>query len=206
MIAVICNLSKILACSLALAGQGDFFSAVAAKALEQTKVRVVYDPAYTKIPYPGGDVAANRGVCTDVVIRTYRALGIDLQKEVHEDMAAHFAEYPKSFGLKRPDTNIDHRRVPNLRRFFERMGASVPVTKDAADYLPGDLVTWDLGDGQQHIGIVSDKSAGFFTKRKQIVHNIGQGQVLEDVLFDWPINGHYRYRPGALSTRPGDGT
>lgn len=166
---------------------------VARAALELTRVKVVYDPAYVKIPYPNGDVPPTRGVCTDVVIRAYRALGVDLQREVHEDMAAHFALYPKRFGLKRPDTNIDHRRVPNLKVFFERHGQALPVTTDADDYLSGDLVTWDLGTGQEHIGIVAEAKAGFFSKRRKVVHNIGSGQVVEDVLFDLPITGHYRY-------------
>lgn len=175
------------------ASETAFLEKVARAAVETTRTKVVYDGSYVKIPYPNGDVAPNRGVCTDVVIRTYRAVGIDLQKEVHEDMAASFAAYPKTFGLKRPDPNIDHRRVPNLKAFFERHGQSLPRTTDAADYRPGDLVTWDLGTGQEHIGVVSDRKAGIFTSRYQVVHNIGAGQVLEDVLFDLPITGHYRY-------------
>src|SRR5262249_39402167 len=123
----------------------------------------------------------------------YRALGIDLQKEVHEDMEASFAAYPKVFGLKRPDPNIDHRRVPNLQTFFTRKGVSLPVTPSPEDYLPGDLLTWDLSSGLKHIGVVSDRKAHLFSARRQIVHNIGAGQVYEDVLFSWPITGHYRY-------------
>jgi uncharacterized protein YijF (DUF1287 family) len=179
------------------AEESRFLDRVAAAAFERTKESVVYDPAYVRIPYPNGDVPPGRGVCTDVVIRTYRALGIDLQKEVHEDMAANFAVYPKDFGLRRPDRNIDHRRVPNLRKFFERHGQTLPITREASDYRPGDIVTWDLGTGQQHIGIVSDRRAALFGSRRKIVHNIGAGQVLEDVLFDWPITGHYRFFGGS---------
>jgi len=170
-----------------------FLDRIAAAAFERTHSKVTYNPAYFKIPYPNGDVPASQGVCTDVVIRTYRALGIDLQKDVHEDMAANFSAYPKAFALKRTDRNIDHRRVPNLRRFFERHGRSLPVTKESGDYLAGDLVTWDLGSGQQHIGVVADKKVGILLGRRKIVHNIGVGEVIEDVLFDWPITGHYRY-------------
>ena len=161
-------------------------------AMEQTRHAVTYDPAYTRIPYPGGDVPANRGVCTDVVIRAYRKAGIDLQKEVHEDMRRAFAAYPKSWGLTRPDTNIDHRRVPNLMTFFKRRGAAIPVTRDPADYLPGDLVTWNLTSGVPHIGVVVDAKSGDGT-RHLIVHNIGAGPQVEDVLFAWTVTGHYRY-------------
>ena len=172
--------------------QRDFAGRLVAAALERTKHRVVYDPAYVKIAYPGGDVAPGRGVCTDVVIRAYRALGIDLQKEVHEDMRRHFGLYPKRWGLAAPDTNIDHRRVPNLRTFFARHGKKPAVTQNPSDYLPGDLVTWNLDSGVPHIGIVTDRR-GPDKKRFLIVHNIGAGPQLEDVLFAWKITGHYRY-------------
>ncbi len=161
-------------------------------ALSLTHDTVLYDPAYFAIPYPNGDVPADRGVCTDVVIRTYRKLGIDLQKEVHEDMKAHFGAYPKIWGLKNPDTNIDHRRVPNLMTFFARQGAQQPVTENGHDYLPGDLVTWDLGGGLTHIGIVVNRKSDDH-RRYLIVHNIGSGQVLSDCLFDYQVTGHYRY-------------
>ncbi|MBA5628869.1 DUF1287 domain-containing protein [Moheibacter lacus] len=158
---------------------------------------IVYDPSYFVIPYPNGEIPEGKGVCTDVVVRTYRALGIDLQKEVHEDMAANFSTYPKIWGLTKPDTNIDHRRVPNLMVFFSRFGTEKPMTKDAEDYLPGDIVCWRLQNGMTHIGVVVDK----LSKDKnhyQIVHNIGSGQVLEDVLFDYEIIGHYFYAPNSL--------
>ena len=169
-----------------------FLSQFAAAALERTQHAVRYDPAYVRLQYPGGDVPADTGVCTDEVIRVYRALGIDLQKEVHEDMAAHFTAYPTKWGRREPDANIDHRRVPNLMVFFSRKGESLPITDRAEDYAPGDLVTWDLGRGLTHIGMVVDRKA-VFTRRYMIVHNIGAGPKMDDVLFDWKITGHYRY-------------
>lgn len=161
-------------------------------ALALTDDFVVYDPSYFSIPYPGGDVPANKGVCTDVVIRAYRRLDIDLQREVHEDMAANFAKYPKLWGLTRTDRNIDHRRVPNLMIFFARHGQELPITDRAEDYLPGDIVCWRLPGGATHIGIVTDRLAAR-SHRPKIVHNIGFGQNLADCLFDWEIIGHYRY-------------
>lgn len=169
-----------------------FGARLAEAALTLTKDQVRYDPTYRVLPYPNGDVPANIGVCTDVVIRAYRKLGIDLQQKVHEDMKANFSAYPKTWGLKRPDTNIDHRRVPNLARFFERKGAKLPVTQRGTDYQPGDIVTWILDGGLTHIGLVSAKTADG-GRHYQIVHNIGSGQVLEDVLFDYTITGHYRW-------------
>ncbi|GGB71357.1 DUF1287 domain-containing protein [Flavobacterium suaedae] len=163
-------------------------------ALSLTKDHVVYDGSYRQIPYPNGDVPKNIGVCTDVVIRAYRKLGIDLQKEVHEDMKANFSKYPKTWGLKSTDTNIDHRRVPNLQVFFTRKGTSLPVTKNADDYKPGDLVTWMLTPSLPHIGIVVNRKSAD-GKRYMIVHNIGRGQELEDCLFNYNISGHYRYNP-----------
>lgn len=154
---------------------------------------IVYDPAYVKLKYPGGDVPANTGVCTDVVIRAYRKLGIDLQKEVHEDMKTNFGLYPKNWGRKTPDSNIDHRRVPNLMVFFGRKGTKKPMTKNAADYLPGDIVCWDLNGRQLHIGLIVNKKSSD-GKRYLIVHNIGSGQVVEDILFAWKIIGHYSYK------------
>jgi uncharacterized protein YijF (DUF1287 family) len=169
-----------------------FLRQFAAAALERTQHAVHYDPAYVRLAYPGGDVPADTGVCTDEVIRAYRAIGIDLQKEVHDDMAANFAAYPRKWGRRGPDPNIDHRRVPNLMVFFSRKGESLPITDRAADYAPGDLVTWDLGGGLTHIGMVVDRKT-LFTRRYMIVHNIGAGPKMEDVLFDWKITGHYRY-------------
>jgi uncharacterized protein YijF (DUF1287 family) len=162
---------------------------------EQTHHSVSYDSAYTRIAYPMGDVAANRGVCSDVAIRAYRAIGIDLQQKVHEDMAAHFALYPKNWGLKRPDSNIDHRRVPNLEVFFKRFGTSLPLTRKASDYMPGDLVTYRLMGKLPHIAIVSDQYALLDRSRPLIIHNIGWGPKQEDSLFIMgaEITGHFRY-------------
>jgi len=162
-------------------------------ALELTAQNVTYDPSYFSIDYPNGDVPSDKGVCTDVVIRAYRKLGVDLQKEVHEDMKANFGAYPKIWGLKSTDKNIDHRRVPNLMVFFKRNGAEKPITKNPNDYLPGAIVCWNLGGAITHIGIVVDKKSRD-GKRNLIVHNIGGGQVLEDCLFDYTIIGHYRYK------------
>ena len=161
-------------------------------ALSLTHQQVSYDPSYFKIAYPNGDIPSDKGVCTDVVIRAYRLIGIDLQKEVHEDMLKHFNLYPNLWGLHHTDTNIDHRRVPNLMKFFERKGTVLPITNNAGDYLPGDIVCWDLGNGQTHIGIVVNKKSNDKI-RYLIVHNIGRGQELSDCLFDFKIIGHYRY-------------
>ncbi len=166
---------------------------LAEAALQLTKQKVRYDAAYVVIPYPGGDVPAHIGVCTDVVIRAYRKIGIDLQKEVHEDMRKNFSVYPKKWGLKSTDRNIDHRRVPNLMTFFARKGASLKVTNNAAEYRPGNVVSWDLPNNLTHIGIVSHKRTAD-GKRPLIVHNIGAGQVLEDVLFAYKITGNYNYK------------
>ena len=173
-------------------GQTSFSKRLSDAALELTRQKVTYDPAYFKIDYPSGDIPANKGVCTDVIIRAYRKLGIDLQKEVHEDIIANFRKYPQKWGLLGPDKNIDHRRVPNLMTFFERKGAVKPMTNKPADYMPGDLVCWDLGGGITHIGIVVDKKSSDGT-RNLIVHNIGGGQVLADCLFEFKIIGHYTY-------------
>ena len=161
-------------------------------AIELTKQRVVYDPSYFSIPYPNGDVPEGKGVCTDVVIRAYRKLGIDLQKEVHEDMKANFAKYPKNWGLSRTDRNIDHRRVPNLMTFFSRYGTVKKISDNPADYIAGDIVCWDLGGGTTHIGIVNNRKSTDGL-RPLIVHNIGAGQVIEDCLFRYKIIGHYSY-------------
>lgn len=162
-------------------------------ALELTKQHVVYDPSYFSIDYPNGDVPNDKGVCTDVVIRAYRKIGIDLQKEVHEDMKTNFSAYPKIWGLKTTDKNIDHRRVPNLMTFFKRKGAEKSISDKANDYLPGDIICWNLGGAITHIGIVVDKKSKD-GNRNLIVHNIGGGQVLMDCLFDYKIIGHYRYK------------
>ena len=171
-----------------------FLEKLSTAAIERTHHIVRYDPKYVPIPYPGGDVPADSGVCSDEVIRAYRALGIDLQKEVHEDIAANFSAYPNHvrWMLLHPDSNIDHRRVPNLMVFFSRNGTSLPNSKRAEDYGPGELVTWDLGGGVPHIGIVVDRKAEQ-SGRYMVVHNIGAGPKMEDVLFSWKITGHYRY-------------
>ena len=153
-----------------------------------------YDPAYFSIKYPNGDIPKNKGVCTDVIIRCYRKLNIDLQKEVHEDMVANFSEYPnlKKWGMTKTDTNIDHRRVPNLEIFFERKGIKLPVSEDVKDYKTGEIVTWMINEKLPHIGIITNKKSED-GKRNLIVHNVGGGQVLEDCLFEYKIVGHYRY-------------
>jgi len=158
----------------------------AAKAIIDPSIR--YDPVYVQIKYPMGDVDPRTGVCTDVVIRAYRGIGIDLQKELHEDIRANFNVYPsqKRWGLTKPDRNIDHRRVPNLMKFFSRKGKSLKITDNPSDYKPGSIVCWDLGGGILHIGIVLDNP-------QSIIHNIGGGQVVEDILFRWKIIGHYSY-------------
>ena len=173
--------------------QTDFFSKLSESAISLTYQKVIYDPKYYVIKYPNGDVPSDRGVCTDVVIRAYRKLGTDLQTEVHEDMKSNFSVYPKNWGLKTTDKNIDHRRVPNLMKFFERHNARLSITDNSVDYKPGDLVCWNLGGAITHIGIVVDKKSSD-GKRNLIVHNIGGGQVLADCLFEYKIIGHYRYR------------
>lgn len=175
------------------ASQRDFLRRLVSAAKERTNHAVRYDPAYVRIPYPGGDVPADTGVCTDEVIRSYRVLGIDLQKEVHEDMVRNFSAYPRKWKWisGKPDSNIDHRRVPNLMVFFRRKGESLPTSTRAEDYSPGDLVTYDLGGNVPHIGIVVDRKGA--SGRYMIEHNIGQGPKIEDVLFNWKITGHYRY-------------
>lgn len=174
--------------------KNDFQQKLSEAAILLTKDKVVYDPAYVSIKYPNGDVPKNKGVCTDVIIRAYRKLGIDLQKEVHEDMKANFTLYPnlKKWGLKKTDTNIDHRRVPNLEIFFSRKGEKLKVSQNPNDYKTGELVTWMINDKLPHIGIITNKKSPD-GKRPMIVHNVGAGQVLEDCLFDYTIVGHYKY-------------
>ena len=172
----------------------DTFSSenISKAAIELTKQEVKYDGSYYSIPYPNGDVPNGLGVCTDVVIRTYRSLGLDLQKEIHEDMKNNFDKYPKIWGLKKPDKNIDHRRVPNQMTYFERQGSSLTITNKSENYLPGDVVAWDLGGGTTHIGVVVNKKS-LFSDNYMIVHNIGAGQNIDDCLFDFKIIGHYRF-------------
>ncbi len=153
---------------------------------------VVYTPSYVGIKYPNGDVPEKTGVCTDVVIRAYRKLGIDLQKEVHEDMKINFSKYPKTWGLKTTDKNIDHRRVPNLETFFTRKGEKLAVSQNSNDYKTGEIITWMIGDKLPHIGIITHLKSND-GKRPMIVHNVGGGQVLEDCLFSYTIVGHFRF-------------
>jgi hypothetical protein len=151
-----------------------------------------YDPSYQSIDYPNGDVPLESGVCSDVIIRAFRKAGIDLQKDIHEDMKGNFSAYPTRWGLSKPDANIDHRRVPNLATYFTREGKSLTTSGSSDNFLPGDVVTWDLGMGVDHVGIVVNvwyKPS----KRYLIVHNIGGGVRMEDVLFSWKVTGHYRY-------------
>jgi uncharacterized protein YijF (DUF1287 family) len=170
----------------------DFAARLVEAAMERLSHRVTYDGSYRGIDYPNGDVPDHLGVCTDLVVRAYRGVGIDLQRAVHEDMTADFDAYPDTWGLDRPDSNIDHRRVPNLQVFFERNGVVLPASREADDYRPGDLVTWMLPGNLPHIGIVSARrSSGGL--RPLIVHNIGAGPALEDMLFEYPITGHYRF-------------
>lgn len=169
-----------------------FFAKLVAAAVQRANLPVRYDGRYVRIPYPGGDVPADTGVCTDEVIRVYRQVGIDLQKEVHEDMVRNFGAYPKQWGLLRPDPNIDHRRVPNLAAFFRRKGEILPISAADGDYAPGELVTWDLGGGVPHIGIVVNRRSST-ERRYMLLHNIGAGPKIEDVLFRWKITGHFRY-------------
>ena len=161
-------------------------------AIALTNNRVTYDPSYFSIPYPNGDVPADKGVCTDVIIRAYRKVGIDLQKEVHEDMKKNFNLYPNKWKLTKPNKNIDHRKVPNLMTFFSRFGTTNVISKNPADYKPGDIVARNLGGNLKHIGIVINKKSEDGA-RYRIVHNIGNGQEISDCLFSYKINGHYSY-------------
>lgn len=180
----------VMACQATAQSQPDFLAKLSSAAIERTHHPVRYVSSYVRIPYPAGDVPGDTGVCTDEVIRSYRALGIDLQKEVHEDMARNFDAYPHG-RQRHPDANIDHRRVPNLMVFFARHGTILPMTTDPRAYRPGDVVAWNLGGGITHIGIVvnSRGRSGCY----EVVHNIGAGPQMEDVLFNWKIIGHYRY-------------
>jgi hypothetical protein len=194
--------SLALAVSLSFAQTGktdqqtkqEFLKRLVAAAEERAHHAVRYDPAYVRIPYPGGDVPGDTGVCTDEVIRAYRAVGIDLQKEVHEDMEQNFSAYPRRWRWlsAHPDTSIDHRRVPNLMVFFGRKGETLVNGQRSEDYAAGELVTWDLGGGVPHIGIVVGQRSAM-SGRYMVLHNIGQGPKIEDVLFRWKITGHYRY-------------
>ena len=172
-----------------------FEAKLVAAALNRVGRTLIYDGSYRRLAYPMGDVPDHMGVCTDVIIRAYRAIGIDLQQLVHRDMKAAFAQYPTIWGLRSTDRNIDHRRVPNLATFFKRGKHQLPISQNARDYRPGDLVTWMLPSNRPHIGmVVYQKTPG--GKRPMIVHNIGSGTMVEDILFQYKISGHFRYVPG----------
>lgn len=179
-------------CVFTANAQNKFALQLSNAALRIIDKTIAYDPTYFILTYPNGDVPSDKGVCTDVVIRAYRKVGIDLQKEVHEDMAKNFSKYPKTWKLKKPDTNIDHRRVPNLMVFFSKFGKVKSIETNPTLYIPGDIVTWTLPGNLTHIGIVVNKKSAD-GKRFLIVHNIGNGQVMEDVLFKYTITGHYQY-------------
>ena len=168
-----------------------FMEDLALAAEERATHQVRYDPSYVSISYPMGDVPAHTGVCTDVVIRSFRAVGVDLQEVVHKDMKRNFSRYPKIWGLKRPDTNIDHRRVPNLETFLKRQGASLPISNNPSAFKPGDVVTWRLADGRPHMGIVTTRKTSDGVPL--ISHNIGAGPRIEDMLFALKIHGHFRW-------------
>ncbi len=190
--------SVLLTLCIALRGaahsqEADFGMLLSAAAIERTTHQVTYDPSYVRIDYPGGDVSPDRGVCADVIIRALRSFGVDLQERVHEDMKTAFSAYPTHWGLSRPDSNIDHRRVPNLESYFTRKGVKLNASDDPSAFAPGDIVAWNLrGDAGwlPHIGIVTDRLAP--SGRLMVVHNIGAGPKLEDVLLSWPQTGHYR--------------
>ncbi|MET1076457.1 MAG: DUF1287 domain-containing protein [Pseudomonas sp.] len=164
--------------------------ALPAAARQQVGVTLFYDPSYRRLAYPGGDVPKLFGVCTDVVIRALRLQGLDLQQAVHLDMREHFAAYPKQWGLRKPDANIDHRRVPNLMTYFSRRGWALQPSQSPEAYRAGDIVTWDLGRGVTHIGILSDRQT--VVGVPLVLHNIGFGARENDILFNYPILGHYR--------------
>lgn len=182
--------AEILISSLNESGNSN--AMLAAAALDHSNDSITFDPAYYKIPYPNGDIAAAKGAAADVIIRCYRKLGIDLQKEVHEDMTANFRLYPQLWGALAPDTNIDHRRVANLQRFLERKGRTLTPSREASEYRPGDIVIWSLANAESHIGIVVP-GPGNRANEAWVVHNQGSGVKWENVLFDYQIDAHYRY-------------
>lgn len=183
-----------------LAGSALADEALVSAAQDRLKHNVRYTGSYVKLDYPGGDVPANTGVCTDVIIRSYRAAyGFDFQKAVHEDMKANFSSYPKNWGLTRTDRNIDHRRVPNLETYLKRQRTSLGISKNASDFKPGDIVSWRLGGSLPHIGIVSDRKAADGTPL--IIHNVGAGPQEENVLFAYKLNGHFRFIPEDQTTK-----
>lgn len=187
---------RALAGGAALRAWGEPALCLVEAARRQIGVTTRYDGGYTRLAYPGGDVPRDRGVCTDVIVRAYRRLGIDLQALVHEDMQRAWGQYPKLWRLTAPDANIDHRRVPNLAKFFARHGETLPARAEAAIYRPGDLVTWRLPLGHPHIGVVSDRRTGRGVPL--VIHNIGAGVKEEDTLLDFTITGRYRYFPRGI--------
>lgn len=191
--AVLCLLLAGFAQSPAARSREQFLDALVAAANERPNHPARYEPKYVAIPYPNGDVPADTGVCADEIVRIYRAVGVDLQKLVHEDMRRAWQEYPRKWGARRPDRNIDHRRVPNLQVFFARHGEQLAASQQPEDYAPGDIVTWNLAqDGElPHIGMVVNRRGP--SGRWMVEHNIGAGPQIEDVLFDWQVTGHYRY-------------
>jgi hypothetical protein len=177
---------------------------IAKAARQQIGVTKEYDPGYAALVYPGGDIPLRSGVCSDVIVRALRQVGLDLQKEVHEDMRKDFGDYPQKWGLKGPDKNIDHRRVPNLARYFERHQIALHEKLQAPEsYRPGHIVVWNLGNGVLHIGIVSDKITG---RTPLIIHNIGAGTKEEDILFQYQVIGHYRIKESIQQGRPANGS
>ena len=172
--------------------QTEFKTQLSDSTLTLIKQKVTYDPSYFRLDYPNGDVPSDKGVCTDVVIRAYRKVGIDLQELVHEDMKENFEKYPKNWGLTKPDKNIDHRRVPNLMVYFSRFGKVLTISENENNYKPGEIICWNLGGGTTHIGMIVNKKSRD-NKRYLVVHNIGSGQVLADCLFDFKIIGHYEF-------------
>jgi uncharacterized protein len=166
-------------------------------AYAQVGKTVSYDPSYQRIAFPGGDVPLDRGVCTDVIIRAYRGMGIDLQVLVNQDMRKAFAAYPKLWGLSHPDPNIDHRRVANLAVFFSRHGEKLPVSRESGDYKAGDIIAWRLPDGRPHMGLITDRQSD---GPPLAIHNIGEGVRIEDILFAFPITGHYRFQPAKTAS------
>ncbi len=192
MITVILGLILAILPTTTAEAQGSRIAQVIEGAHQQVGTTLYYDGSYRPIPFPGGDVPIERGVCTDVIVRAYRHAGIDLQLLINRDMSRAFQSYPGLWGLSQPDPNIDHRRVPNLAMFFRRHGQSVPVSFRREDYRAGDIVTWRLPSGVTHIGLISDR---LMSGRLLVIHNIGAGVQLEDVLFTYEITGHYRYDP-----------
>ncbi len=171
-----------------------------AAARAQIGVTTIYDGRYARLDYPGGDVPIERGVCTDVIIRAFRATGLDLQVAVHEDMLRAFSAYPRLWGLSAPDRNIDHRRVPNLETWLTRHAERIAVSSDSANFRAGDIVSWRLPNGLPHIGLVSDRRSDAGVPL--VIHNIGAGTQEEDVLFAWPVSGHWRLVPRTEPTYP----